>query len=230
MSGPKITFIGAGSVEFTGDAARRHPRLPGASGGDDLPPRHRRRAARDRDRGRPGDRPQTRAPTPTIEASADRRARARGRRLRDQHDPGRRPRRDRRRPRDPGQIRPAPDDRRHARRRRRLPRAADDPGDGRDRRRHGRGLPRRLAPQLHEPDGDPLPGHLHGDAAEEDRRPLPLGPQHRPKSSPSWSACRTRRSTFIAAGVNHQAFMLRFERDGEDLYPLLDARLARTRS
>ncbi len=30
---------------------------------------------------------------------------------------------------------------------------------------------------------------------------------------------------FIAAGVNHQAFMLRFERDGEDLYPLLDARL-----
>jgi alpha-galactosidase len=31
---------------------------------------------------------------------------------------------------------------------------------------------------------------------------------------------------FIAAGVNHQAFMLRFERGGEDLYPLLDAKLA----
>jgi alpha-galactosidase len=29
--------------------------------------------------------------------------------------------------------------------------------------------------------------------------------------------------TFAAAGVNHQAFMLRFERDGEDLYPRLDA-------
>ncbi|MFT3865568.1 MAG: alpha-glucosidase/alpha-galactosidase [Solirubrobacterales bacterium] len=29
--------------------------------------------------------------------------------------------------------------------------------------------------------------------------------------------------TFTAAGVNHQAFMLRFERDGEDLYPRLDA-------
>ena len=32
--------------------------------------------------------------------------------------------------------------------------------------------------------------------------------------------------TFVAAGVNHQAFILRFERDGEDLYPRLDARIA----
>ncbi|ADB53297.1 alpha-glucosidase/alpha-galactosidase [Conexibacter woesei] len=32
--------------------------------------------------------------------------------------------------------------------------------------------------------------------------------------------------TFRGAGVNHQAFILRFERDGEDLYPLLDARIA----
>ena len=29
--------------------------------------------------------------------------------------------------------------------------------------------------------------------------------------------------TFLGAGVNHQAFILRFERDGENLYPLLDA-------
>jgi alpha-galactosidase len=29
--------------------------------------------------------------------------------------------------------------------------------------------------------------------------------------------------SFIGAGVNHQAFILRFERDGEDLYPRLDA-------
>jgi alpha-galactosidase len=28
--------------------------------------------------------------------------------------------------------------------------------------------------------------------------------------------------TFVGAGVNHQAFILRFERDGESLYPLLD--------
>jgi alpha-galactosidase len=32
--------------------------------------------------------------------------------------------------------------------------------------------------------------------------------------------------TYLAAGVNHQAFLLRFERDGESLYPLLDARIA----
>jgi alpha-galactosidase len=32
---------------------------------------------------------------------------------------------------------------------------------------------------------------------------------------------------FVGAGVNHQAFILRFERDGEDLYPLLDRAIER---
>jgi alpha-galactosidase len=32
--------------------------------------------------------------------------------------------------------------------------------------------------------------------------------------------------TFLAAGVNHQAFILRFELEGESLYPRLDARIA----
>ena len=32
--------------------------------------------------------------------------------------------------------------------------------------------------------------------------------------------------TFIAAGVNHQAWVLSWERDGQDLYPLLDERIA----
>jgi alpha-galactosidase len=32
--------------------------------------------------------------------------------------------------------------------------------------------------------------------------------------------------TFLGAGVNHQAFILRFERDGEDLYPQLDEAIA----
>lgn len=32
--------------------------------------------------------------------------------------------------------------------------------------------------------------------------------------------------TYRAAGVNHQAWVLRFERDGQDLYPLLDALIA----
>jgi alpha-galactosidase len=31
--------------------------------------------------------------------------------------------------------------------------------------------------------------------------------------------------SFLGAGVNHQAFILRFERDGEDLYPRLDRRI-----
>ena len=33
--------------------------------------------------------------------------------------------------------------------------------------------------------------------------------------------------TFLGAGINHQAFILRFERDGEDLYPRLDAVIER---
>jgi alpha-galactosidase len=33
--------------------------------------------------------------------------------------------------------------------------------------------------------------------------------------------------TFFGAGVNHQAFILRFERDGEDLYPRLDQAIER---
>jgi len=32
--------------------------------------------------------------------------------------------------------------------------------------------------------------------------------------------------TFTAAGVNHQAWVLKWERDGQDLYPLLDERIA----
>ena len=42
----------------------------------------------------------------------------------------------------------------------------------------------------------------------------------------SWSACRSTRSTFHSAGVNHQAWVLDWERDGESLYPLLDERIA----
>ena len=61
-------------------------------------------------------------------------------------------------------------------------------------------------------------------------------PRHRTSSgSATRSSSRPRTSrelvgvpvdevTFLAAGVNHQAFILRFEREGEDLYPLLDAR------
>ncbi len=33
--------------------------------------------------------------------------------------------------------------------------------------------------------------------------------------------------SFLGAGVNHQAFILRFQRDGQDLYPLLDSVIER---
>ena len=33
--------------------------------------------------------------------------------------------------------------------------------------------------------------------------------------------------TFVGAGINHQSFILRFERDGENLYPLLDEAIVR---
>ena len=33
--------------------------------------------------------------------------------------------------------------------------------------------------------------------------------------------------SFLGAGVNHQAWILRFERDGQDLYPLLDEAIER---
>jgi alpha-galactosidase len=33
--------------------------------------------------------------------------------------------------------------------------------------------------------------------------------------------------TFLGAGINHQAFILRFERDGENLYPLIDEAIER---
>ena len=96
----------------------------------------------------------------------------------------------------------------------------------RHRRRHAGGLPRRLAAQLHQPDGDerlvPVAGRALGSrpsaCATASTGPSP--------ASATWSACRSRRSSYRAAGVNHQAWLLRWEHGGKDLYPLLDARIA----
>ena len=41
------------------------------------------------------------------------------------------------------------------------------------------------------------------------------------RSWPSWSAPTRQRVRFVTAGFNHQAFVLRFEQDGESLYPQL---------
>ena len=52
--------------------------------------------------------------------------------------------------------------------------------------RHGRAVPGRLAAQLHEPDGDALPGYVRRASPQhEGRRPLPLGAEHDARSSPS---------------------------------------------
>ena len=105
--------------------------------------------------------------------------RARRRRLRDQHDPGRRLRAVHgHRLRGPEAVRPAPDDRRHARHRRHHARPAHDPGAARDVRRHGGALPRRVVPQLHEPDGDQLPGDLAREQHPH-RRAVPQRAGHR---------------------------------------------------
>ena len=84
--------------------------------------------------------------------------------------------------------------------------------------------PSRLAAQLHEPDGDAVLARLRRHADAERRRPLPLGPVH-DRGSCGLVGVPAEEVTFLAAGLNHQAFILRFERDGEDLYPLLDDRI-----
>ena len=53
------------------------------------------------------------------------------------------------------------------------------------------------------------------------RRALPLRPAHGGASSRTTSACRPTRSTTTSPGINHLAFFLRLEHDGEDLYPAL---------
>ena len=202
--------------------ARRPARLPGAAATSrsrctTSTPSGSRPARRWR-AGRPG----SSAPRRRSSTHARPARRARRRRLRDQHDPGRRARRHADGLRDPRPPRPAPDDRRHARHRRDLPRAAHDPRDARHRPRHGRAVPGRVAAQLHEPDGDALPGVRARLAAHEDRRALPLGAAHDARLA-EFVGVPFEEVTFLGAGVNHQAFILRFERDGEDLYPRLDA-------
>ena len=66
-----------------------------------------------------------------------------------------------------------------------------------------------------------------GSPQQNGRRALPLGPGHDPRSWRSSSACHSRRSRSSAPGVNHQAFILRFEHDGESLYPRLDEAIER---
>ena len=50
---------------------------------------------------------------------------------------------------------------------------------------------------------------------------MPLRRSTRPASSPPTSGSRPSEVDYHVAGINHLAFFLRLERDGEDLYPAL---------
>ena len=211
----RIAFIGAGKRRVHEEPARGHPHASRSSPTRDRAPRHRRRAAR----GGRGDRPLDEwsrrrlghdqlAPRPA--------GRARGRGLRRStwcrsgvHEATRA------RLRDPAAARSPPDDRRHARDRRHLPGAAHDPGHARDRRGHGRAS----AP-------------TRGSSTTRTRWRCSAGRSTRARRSTASSASATPSSTrharlaelvdvpfeevtFLGAGINHQSFILRFERDGE---------------
>ena len=174
---PKIAFIGAGSVEFTRNL------VGDILAFDDL--RDVEIALHDIDAERLETAAALVAPRrrgPRAAAARDRLARparcaGRGA-VRDQLGAGRRACGHRARLRGAAALRPAPDDRRHARHRRHLPRAAHRAGDARHRPRHGRGVPGRVAAELHQSDGDALLDDVRRHADHADRRALPLGAEH----------------------------------------------------
>ena len=175
---PKIAFVGAGSVEFTRNLLGDILAFPALAESEialhDINPE--RLDTAELLAGRVA---QTLGVSPRVSASLDRREALEGAdyvinsiqvgghaaTVRDHEIPAR--------------YGAPPDDRRHARHRRHHPHAAHGAGHARHRQRHGRGLPGRVAPQLHEPDGDDLPARLPGHAA--DRR-----------SSASATRCRAR--------------------------------------
>ena len=224
----RIAFIGAGSVVFTKNLLGDILALPGAARGRDRAPRHRPGPARRPPRRWRATSPASAARVPTISAHLDRRAALDGAdfvlnmvqiggheaTLRDFEIPARYGLRQ--------------TIARHARHRRDLPHAP-----------HGRRTCSRSGHEMAElcPPGAWLLNYTNpmamlcqlvyqGTPTQQRRRALPLGPVHGRGAVPSSSACPQNEVTFLSAGVNHQAFLLRFERDGEDLYPRLDERIA----
>ena len=215
-----IAFIGAGSVGVHPRPARRPPALPRAGRRDHRAARHRPRAAR--------------APPRRSRARSAAQLGAKP----DGHRPRRPPRGARRRRlrrstwsrsagiaatrdrlRGPGPVRAAPDHRRHARHRRHLPGAAHLPGAGRHRRRHARGLPGRLAAQLHQPDGDEHLRTCRSGAAAQGGRAVPLASTGRSHGLCELVGVPLEEVDYASAGVNHQAWLLRWEHDGAEPLP-----------
>ncbi len=174
----KVTFVGAGSIEFTRNVVTDLCSYPEFRGGlhlalYDISARAAgpRRAAGPADRRADGRRRDgERDPGPARGA--------RRRPLRDQRGAGRRLRRDPGRLRHPGPVRGAPDDRRHPGHRRDLPRPADHPGDHRAGPGHARRVPGRVPAQLQQPDGHAALVGVRGHAVHQGVRAVPLGPGH----------------------------------------------------
>ena len=222
----KITLIGAGSVEFTrmllGDILGFQELAGSTIALHDIDAERLETADADRR----ATSPRGRAPPATIEAFLDRRAAARRRRLRDQHDPGRRPRGDAARPRDPA---------RHGLRQT----IGDTLGVG-GVFRALRTIPVMQGSPPTWPRSAPTPGCSTTPtrwrcSAGRPTTGTPLktlvGLCHSVQNTTEQLAALVgvpfEEITFIGAGVNHQAFILRFERDGENLYPRLDEAIER---
>ena len=134
--------------------------------------------------------------------------------------------RDPHRLRDPRPLRPAPDHRRHARRRRHLPRAAHLPGAAGARRGHRRGLPGRVAAELHQPDGDERPVPGRGLRARKVVGPVPLGLLDDARPLRAGRRPATRRSPTGPPGSTTRRGCCGSSTRRQDLYPRLDAAIA----
>ena len=218
----RIVLVGAGSVEFTRNLLGDILSLPRAARRRDRPPRHRPRPAATAERmaawtaGALG-------ATPTIEAHLDRRDGADRRRLRDQHDPGRRRPGDADRLRHPGPLRA-----RSTRSTTRSTSAASSAACARSRSSSASSATwRSVCPDaLFLNYTNPMAMLVRGRRTRRSAFPT-VGLCH----SVYWTVDRlagylgvpAARSTPCPAGVNHLAFLLRLEHRGRDLYPDLRA-------
>ena len=207
----RIVLVGAGSVEFTRNLLGDFLSYPELRDATDRAPRHRPRppadgrADGDLDRGGAGRAPAHRgAPRPARRAA--------GRRLRGQHDPGRRGTGDAGRLRRPRPLRPALHDQRHHQRGRRPARPAHDPGRPGHRRTWRRCAPRRgssTTPTRWRCWSGPSPRR----AGHQDGRALPLGVLDR-RPLAGYLGVPREEVDHVSAGVNHLAFLLRLEHRG----------------
>ena len=133
----------------------------------------------------------------------------------------------RRRLRDPVALRPAADDRRHARHRRDLPRAAHDSGHAGRRGGHGGRLTDGAWLLNYTNPMAMLCWATYAGTPQQNVIGLCHSVQNTTRQLAGYVGVPFEEVTFQGAGVNHQSFILRFERDGEDLYPRLDALIER---